>query len=237
MTALGPEGEAAQFKRVLEAYPTGIVSIVSDSYDIYKAAEEIVGEQLKDLVLSRDGVTVIRPDSGDPISTVLRLLDILGDKFGTTQTESEYDLLNPKIRLIWGDGINADGIEDILSAMKENYWSADNIVFGMGGGLLQKVNRDTQRFAFKCSAARRNGEWFDIYKDPIDQTKRSKRGKLALVKGTAWEKNFHTVESLAEDRPDDILETVFEDGVLLRDMKFDEVRANAALETRTLAPA
>ena len=226
MTALGREGEKEMFDRVLALYPTGVVSIVSDSYDIFNAVENIVcAPEYRKKVLARDGVLVVRPDSGDPVTTLLRLCDILAAGYGDAVNALGYRELNPKVRLLWGDGINYDGIYDILSALKNAGWSAANMAcFGSGGGLLQKMDRDVQRFAFKCSAQKRNGEWLGIAKNPLDTTKASKKGRLALVKSANGQ--FRTV---GEDgfSGENFLEPVFENGVLLRDMTFSEVRENA----------
>lgn len=227
MTALGREGERDMFERVLGLYPDGVVSIVADSYDIFAAARDIVcAPSFRKKALARNGVLVIRPDSGDPVSTVLRLLDILAEGYGEARTARGYRELNPKVRLLWGDGLDYNGIYDILKAMANAGWSATNMAaFGAGGGLLQRVDRDVQRFAFKCSAQKRNGVWHDIFKNPLDTTKASKRGRLALVKTADGQ--FRTVPE-AEAGGGDLLETVFENGRLVRDMRFAEVRRNAA---------
>jgi nicotinamide phosphoribosyltransferase len=224
MTALGKEGEADVIRRVLEQCPTGILSVVGDSYDIFDCTEKIVGETFREEILARDGVYVVRPDSGDPVSTVSRLLKILDSKFGHTINSKNYRVLNPKVRLIWGDGIDIHGIEAILESMWQEGWSAENIVFGMGGGLLQKVNRDTQRFAFKSSAQCRSGVWHDIYKDPIDKSKVSKRGRLALdlVDGV-----YITVPE--GEAQNDQLVTVFENGIVYADWNIEGIRSRAAL--------
>jgi len=224
MCSLGPEGEWKIFKNAMDVFPTGVISIVGDSYDIFRAAAEIVGEKLHDQIMNRDGVFVLRPDSGDPTTTVIKLLKILDSKFEGYRNPKGFKVLNDKVRLIWGDGVDYDGIYDILREMKEQGWSAENIVFGMGGGLLQRVNRDTQRFAFKCCAQQRDGEWCDIYKDPIDTTKVSKKGRLSLVQDD--DGNFRTVK---EGHVNDILETVFENGEITKRYTFDEVRKNAEL--------
>jgi len=206
------------------------LAFASDSYDIFNAAENILGEELKEQVLTRDGVTVVRPDSGDPVSTVMKLLEILGKKFGTDINEKGYLELNPKVRLIWGDGIDIEGITSILEAMVSNTWSADNITFGMGGGLLQKVNRDTQRFAFKCSAQKRDGVWYDIQKTPIDMSKASKKGKLALIKlEGAHGSAYKTLQECDGPVKGDLLETVFKNGEIVKEWTFDEIRDNAKL--------
>ena len=142
------------------------------------------GGVLREQVLARDGLLVLRPDSGDPVQVLLRLLPMLAERFGSTRNHAGYKLLDPKIRLLWGDGIGLESVERILGDVLAEGWSAANLIFGMGGALLQKVNRDTQNFAFKCSAATIvNGELRDVFKEPAtDPGKDSKRGKLALVR-------------------------------------------------------
>lgn len=227
MTAQGRAGEVKVLEQILDLHPTGIVSVVGDSYNIYEFAK-IHMAKFKDRILARDGVFVLRPDSGEPEEVVLKLIGILGDVFGYTRNRKNYRVLNPKIRLIWGDGIDKRGIENILGAMMVNGWSAENILFGMGGGLLQKVNRDTQRFAFKCCAQYRDGKWIDIWKDPIDGSKASKRGLLKLIKDEFGQ--FQTVQMKDEnDTEGDLLETVFLNGDLTKEYTFDQVRENAKL--------
>lgn len=223
MTSRGEIGEVETIKDIINKFPEGILSVVSDSYDIFNCVKNIYGQgEVKDMILEREGTFVIRPDSGDPVPTMKKLLELVGESFGYETNEKGYKVLNPKVRIIWGDGIDYNGIEDILE-MAWNYgWSAENLVFGMGGGLLQKINRDTQRCAFKSSAQKRNGEWYDIFKDPIDSSKRSKRGQLKLIKE---EGQFKTVR--LEEDGDDLLQTVFLNGELVKDFTFDEVRANA----------
>jgi nicotinamide phosphoribosyltransferase len=112
--------------------------------------------------------------------------------------------------------------------MKNNKWSAQNIVFGMGGGLHQDMTRDTQRFAFKSSAQCRSGIWHDIHKDPIDASKTSKKGKqyLYLVEGSHGNKWVTSNKELLYDNQ---LRTVFENGRILIDYTMDEIREGASL--------
>jgi nicotinamide phosphoribosyltransferase len=181
ITSWGEENEVDAMRNMLEQYPDGFVACVSDSFDIYRACSDYWGTQLKDKVLARDGVLVVRPDSGDPPTVVNKVLDILGDKFGFETNAKGFKVLNPKVRVIQGDGIDFAMLDKILSAMKVNGWSADNIAFGSGGGLLQKLNRDTQKFAFKCSQVVIGDESRDVYKRPITGgDKASKRGRLKL---------------------------------------------------------
>jgi nicotinamide phosphoribosyltransferase len=231
MTSWGQEHEVDAMRNMLHQYPTGLVAVVSDSWDIYKAAGEIWGGSLKDLVLARDGCLVVRPDSGDPEKVVPEVMRILGEKLGAKKNDKGYIVLNPKVRMIQGDGIEFDTLGGILEAVKKAGFSADNLAFGSGGGLLQKLNRDTQRFAFKCSAVKVNGEWRDVFKKPAtDPTKNSKPGRLTLLKTP---EGFVTGPvSLLMDEQNEKMEalvTVFEDGKILKEWKFDEVRERAKI--------
>jgi nicotinamide phosphoribosyltransferase len=228
MTALGKNGEANVVERLLTQYPKGILSVVADSYDIYNFVNIIVGKIFKEEILNRDGIFVVRPDSCDPThptpeSLMVWIMNALWGNFGGTINKKGYKVINPKIRVLWGDGIDNIGIEKILQAVMDNGFSVENIAtFGMGGGLLQKINRDTQRFAFKSSAQKRNGLWYDIQKEPRDTTKISKKGRLKLVNDNG---NFLTVP-ITDNRPD-VLQTVFENGQLIKEYTFNEIRANA----------
>ncbi len=159
ITSWGREREVDAYKNMLEKYPTGPMACVSDSYNIYEACWKLWGTELKDMVLERDGVLIIRPDSGNPPDVVLKVLNILGEFFGYTENELGFKVLNPKVRVIQGDGVNYEMIREIYEAITRDYgsanfmgkWAAENIGFGSGGALLQKMDRDTQKFAFKCS--------------------------------------------------------------------------------------
>lgn len=142
----------------------------------------------------------------------------------TVTNEQGFKVLNPHVRILWGDGIDAAGIERILDEACNHGFAASNLVFGMGGGLLQKVNRDTQRFAFKSSAQKRDGVWHDVFKKPLSLDKASKPGRLSLIPFDGG------VTTVAEpDHHDDLLREVFKDGVMLNMSTFDEVRSRAAV--------
>jgi nicotinamide phosphoribosyltransferase len=238
VTSWGREREVDAYRNMVKqnGKPGGIVSAVSDSYDIFEACK-LWGTELKQDILDSGATLVVRPDSGDPADIVTKCLKILDKYFGHTVNDKGYKVLN-NVRVLQGDGINHASIRSILYTATLAGYSADNIVFGQGGALLQIVNRDDQKFAMKCSAAFINGEWVDVFKDPItDQGKRSKKGKMKLTRmqvlqndNTMKEEYFTVVAGdKAYDRVNDILEVVFENGVLVRDMTFDEVRANAAI--------
>ncbi len=231
ITSWGRDNEAKAYANMLEAFPKGLVAVVSDSYDVFHATRELWGRELYEKVVGRDGTLVVRPDSGNPPDVVMKVLSILAEAFGATRNAKGYLTLNPKVRIIQGDGIDYAMLDTILKRMKKEGWSADNIAFGSGGGLLQKVDRDTQKFAIKCSATEVNGVWHDVMKDPVtDPGKRSKAGRLALVQVPSEKgPKFETMpEELARRYGlDNLLIPVFKDGVVLTTDTFAEIRARA----------
>lgn len=165
----------------LDTYP--MVSIVGDAFDIYNFAH-LMGSIKDEIIEKTQGgkFVILRPDSGNPVEVVLECLQILDKHFGSTLNEKGYKVLN-NVRVIQGDGITTESIDEILSEMERNQFSTDNIAFGQGGGLLQAHDRDTLKFAMKCSAILVDGEWRDVYKQPItDMGKESKKGLIDLYK-------------------------------------------------------
>lgn len=151
-----------------------IFACVSDSYNIWEALT--MWKKLEPVLLEVGGTLVVRPDSGDPVLTPIKVIEDLIQLFGCTVNAKGYRVLPDHIRVLQGDGIDEESIVRIMQRMVDRKLSIDNIAFGMGGGLLQKLDRDTLGWAMKCSAARINGEWRDVWKDPIGGGKTSKRG-------------------------------------------------------------
>lgn len=152
-------------------------------------------------------------------------------KFGHTVNDKGYKVLN-NVRIIQGDGINEHTVRMILGDFAVYGYSADNIAFGMGGALLQIVDRDTQKFAMKASSARINGEWRDVVKDPVtDSGKKSKAGRVTLWNsGGEWISTVDQPKGWYDKGLGDfvnVLEEVYRDGKLVKEVTFDEVRANA----------
>ncbi len=229
ITAWGKAGEVDAYRNMLEQFAGDgkVLAVVSDSYDLWNALDNIWGDQLKAQVENTGGTLVIRPDSGDPVHIVTETIERLMNCFGSRVNTKGYRVLPDYIRVIQGDGISLQSIEAILAAMQERRQSAENIAFGMGAELLQKVNRDTQRFAMKASAVKVGGLWRDVYKDPVtDRGKLSKRGRLAVIRDS--ETGLRTIrESDLGDRKNE-LQTVFRNGELLIDWSLDQVRERAA---------
>lgn len=227
ITSWGKEHELDAYRNMLTRFakPNALVACVSDSYDLYNAIENLWCGELREEIKSSGAKLIIRPDSGVPAEVVLKALQILERKVGAPLNGAGYKQLPPWIGLIQGDGVNHDSITEILSVMKLNRFSASNIAFGMGGALLQQINRDTQRFAYKTSEAIISGQAVPVFKDPVtDSGKRSKKGRLSLVHRNG---EYQTISG--SDAPDDLLHTVFENGEIKKLYTFDEVRANAEM--------
>lgn len=229
MTARGEAGEFDVVESLLAKNPDGFLATVIDSYD-YRRYIEVLGTKYKEQILNRNGRIVFRPDSGEPVSTSLDVIELLGKYFGYTVNGKGYKVLPNQVRCLWGDGITEEGIDAILKNSAEHGWSAENWVFGCGGGLLQKINRDTCRFAFKCSSQKYDGEWHDVWKKPIDMSKASKRGRLALVweDGPNLTRDGGRYQTIREEELlnnfENLLELVFENGELKREQKFSDIR-------------
>jgi nicotinamide phosphoribosyltransferase len=243
ITSWGRDNEVDAYRNMLVSFgrPGATLAVVSDSYDIYNACK-LWGTELKDEVIASGATVVIRPDSGDPIEVIPKMMYILEKLYGAPKNAKGYKLLN-NVRVIWGDGINAQSLETILRTMVDFHgYSADNFAFGMGGGLLQQLDRDTLKFAMKCSSigvreevdvdGRTTVVWRDVFKDPItDPGKASKKGRVTL-----WESGgeYQTAVDAPRNWTDkgvgdwrDCLETYFDDGVIYFTQTFDQVRANS----------
>ena len=229
MTIRGRGGESAVVKQILDKFPGMVVSIVGDSYDIFNFTDKIIGEEHHAAIQSRvGGKVVVRPDSGTPSVIVPRLLESLGTCFGYSVNSKGYKVLAPTVGIIWGDGMDLFSIRALFKAVKEAGWSAENLVVGMGGGLLQKINRDSQKVAIKMSYAIIDGKLVEVYKDPItDPGKTSKRGKLGVVNLNGA---YRTVQDVQGNGvPFDILQRTFYMGDVTRVMSYDKICANAAI--------
>jgi len=229
ITSWGKENEVKAFENMLDKFGSGLVAVVSDSYDIYNACTNLWGDALKDRVIKMDGMLVVRPDSGNAETVPLEVVKLLDAAFGHTVNTKGYKVLN-NVRVIQGDGINQDSISVIMKSLMDEGYSISNIAFGMGGALLQGVNRDTMGFAMKASAAKIDGVWTDVFKDPVtDKGKRSKKGRLALI---TLDGEFVTVredELVGDLRYPGVnkLQTVYEDGYILVDEDWGDVVARA----------
>lgn len=195
VTSWGKDKEYEMIANYLESFKDSpIIACVLDSFDIFKAVNFVTTGDMKTKIESKDyPVFVIRPDSGNPLQIMDRIINIMEENgVGYTVNKKGYKLFN-KYRIIWGDGITPVKIDLILNHFTKLGYSAENFAFGSGGDLMQNLNRDTLGFAIKCSAIKRDGEWQDVYKDPVtDPGKSSKKGLVTLVSDK--DHNFSTIK-------------------------------------------
>jgi len=226
--AWGQEHEADAYRHILDRFarPGAVLAVVSDSYDLWNAVDALWGEQLREQVIDSGATVVIRPDSGDPVRIVPELLRRLEARFGSRVNGKGYRVLQ-HVRMIQGDAITTVTLPQVLEAVLAAGFSAENVAYGMGGGLLQQLNRDTQRFAYKVSWVERAGRIQPVHKSPItDPSKTSKAGVLDLI---LIDGRYRTVVREAPGiHPDSCLQTVFENGELLNRCSLDQVRERAA---------
>lgn len=253
------EGEYEHTKRLLELYPTGIISKVSDTTDLWKVITEVI-PKLKEEILKRDGKLVIRPDSGNPVDILCGTLspnfkpnseeyieylkpaekgvvELLWDTFGGHINDQGYKVLDPHIGAIYGDSITLERAEEICERLKAKGFASTNVVLGIGSFTYQYNTRDTFGFAMKATygeikhlAEDQTGlaygiEAREIFKDPItdDGTKKSKKGLLRVD----YDENGKIVcydQQTREQEQQGLLQTVFKDGVLVKETTLEEIR-------------
>jgi nicotinamide phosphoribosyltransferase len=241
MCAGGKEDEVETFRRLLETYPTGILSVVSDTWDLWKVCTEHV-VTLKEEILARDGKLVIRPDSGNPVDILcgdaftemgqyvgkgtpdyLELIDntpqakgvieLLWDVFGGIVNEQGYKVLDPHIGAIYGDSITIERADEICRRLEAKGFASTNVVLGIGSFTYQYNTRDTFGFAMKATYVEVNGEGREIFKDPItdDGTKKSATGLLCVA--TDNEGKLVLADKVSWDgEANGKLQTIYKDG-------------------------
>lgn len=241
------DDEIGTFKELLRKYPTGILSVVSDTWDLWKVCTEYVTE-LKEIILSRDGKLVIRPDSGNPVDIIcgyfdpqqtdlpasIGVIELLWNVFGGTINSKGYKELDSHIGAIYGDSITLERAKEICERLKAKGFASTNIVFGIGSYTYQYNTRDTFGFAMKATYGevtyRHDSDGYmvdcrEIFKDPItdDGTKRSKKGLLKVT----YDDNMNIVcadQCNKEQEKEGLLETVFFNGKLVKETTLQEIR-------------
>lgn len=227
--AWGKENEAAALNNMLDMYAeNGVALLLTDTYDHEHCVKNIVGKELKEKIQNFPGLVGIRPDSGDVVQVTSDTTEWLMDDFGYEVNSKGYKVLPPYLRVVQGDGVNFPVLPKIFIELERRGLSAENAVYGMGGGLLQHFHRDTMNFGQKASAVCVNGEWRDIYKSPTDADfKVSKKGRLALKyeNGT-----YITVPRDSIPPEENVLIPVFRNGKLLKKWDFTELIARSERE-------
>ncbi len=229
-------GEQETFKRLItKVYPNGIVSIVSDTWDLWKVLTKYL-PNLKKEILARNGKVVIRPDSGDPVAIICGnpkgksmeekkgVIELLWEVFGGKINKKGYKELDDHIGAIYGDSITIDRTKEICRRLKENGFASTNIVLGIGSFTYQYNTRDTFGFAMKATYGEVNGKGREIYKNPItdDGTKKSAKGLIKITKEKGKYKMIDQV-TWQEEKTGELKE-VFRDGKLLIDEKLSNLR-------------
>lgn len=224
---LNPEQEIEYIRHVLQNLGKrgGIVSIVIDGKDVYRATAAIC-TVLKDEIIASGCKVVLRPDSGDMMEVVPRILHMLASTFGYETNTAGFKKIK-YVGVLQGDGVDHLAIQSLLGKLMALGYAADNVVFGSGGALLQKVNRDTFKWAQKASAVLKDGEWIGIAKDPItDPGKKSKEGVLTLARSkmTGLLETVRVDKGL-DDEWEDVMVTLYNCGVFYNVTTLDEIRA------------
>ncbi len=241
MCAGGEEDELETFQRLLDLYPSGIVSIVSDTWDLWNVITGIL-PQIKDQVLAREGKLVIRPDSGDPVQILTGMMgtwspdavktpeekgviELLWDEFGGTINEQGYKVLDPHIGAIYGDSITYFRAQQIAERLAQKGFASTNVVLGVGSYTYQYVTRDTFGFAMKATWVEVDGEARNLQKDPVtdDGLKKSATGRLA-VKRSALGDLYLIEKASPQDEAESLLEPVWTNGTFIRPHTLDEIR-------------
>lgn len=234
--------EEKTFRRLItEVYPKGVLSVVSDTWDLWKVLLEYL-PKLKNEVLDRDGKLVIRPDSGDPVKIICGdpdsdkehirkgVVELLWDVFGGQVNAKGYKELDGHIGAIYGDSITLDRAQRICEGLKDKGFASTNVVLGIGSFTYQYNTRDTFGFAMKATYGEVHGEGREIYKDPItdDGTKKSARG---LVKVVNCNGQYELIDQVSwEEEQQGELREIFRDGQLLIDLTLAEIRDNIRME-------
>lgn len=236
-------GELEFFRKAItEYYPTGIVSLVADTYDFFRVVTEFA-QDLKEDILARKvneiglAKVVFRPDSGDPVKIVCGdpdakegspqykgAIGCLWDIFGGTVSEQGYKILHPSVGLIYGDSMTAEIIYNILKTLKDKGFASTNIVFGVGSMSMNMLTRDCLGIAQKATWAQVDGIGYPLFKDPLtdDGMKKSAKGLLRVDK--IGENYVLKDQCTKKEEEGGELEVVFENGKLLRDQSLTEIR-------------
>lgn len=244
MTSYGKEEEIVAFERLLDLFPSGVLSIVSDSFDLWKVCTEYV-TTLKDKIMARNGKLVIRPDSGDPVDIVcgtikglvdyqytvtnaeIGVVELLWNVFGGTVNEKGYKVLDPHIGVIYGDSITLDRAEQICQRLADRGFASTNVVFGIGSYTYNHNTRDTLGTAIKATFCRVGKERREIFKDPVtdDGVKKSARGLLKVVKENGELKLQDQCNAEDFNNSDnDQLKLVFAEGHIIEKTSLNDIR-------------
>lgn len=229
VTSWGQAGEVEAYRNMIGTFAgKGSYSVVSDSYDLHNAVTEIWGKTLQEEVRRGGGVLVIRPDSGDPIDTPVQVVTQLAYAFGTRLNTKGFKVIDANVRVLQSDGVSLQDIQMILGRLESAGFSAENISFGMGSGLLQKVNRGTVSFTMRATAAMDDsGQWRELgRRRPHAQVNAAGSGRVAAIADGI---DVVSVPLSELGGRQNLFQPVWENGELLVDWSLDDVRARATV--------
>lgn len=245
-TGIATVGERELFRRLLNANPVGIISVVSDTFDLWKVVTDFL-PSLKEEVMARDGKIVVRPDSGNPVDILTGIpgsyrtpedrtpdekgvVEILWEQFGGTVNEKGYKQLDSHVGVIYGDSITAERAQAIIDRLEAKGFASTNVVFGIGSFTYQYNTRDTFSSAIKATLAVVDGEEFNLFKNPVtdDGTKKSATGRLAVLRDAHGELYLQQ-KATPEQEAASELQTIWKNGQFVRRQTFAEVRETLAL--------
>lgn len=244
MCAGGRDAEYETFERLLDLYPSGILAVVSDTYDLWRVCTDFL-PRLKNRIMTRDGKLVIRPDSGDPELILCGdpnapqgspanrgVVNLLADEFGTTLNKKGYRDLDPHVGAIYGDSITYERADAITANLIRQGFASTAVTFGYGSFTYQYQTRDTFKMAMKATWVQINERGHDILKDPItdDGTKKSATGRLA-VRRMMDSRPYLIEHANPEQEANQELQLVYENGKTLRQSSFADVRDQLRHET------
>lgn len=241
------DDEIETFRRLIEdLYPTGIVSIVADTWDFWQVITEFTAA-LKGKILARKpnalglGKVVFRPDSGDPVKIICGDADApagspahkgavqcLWDVFGGTETATGHKVLHERVGLIYGDSITLERAKRILDGLAAKGFASSNVVLGIGSYTYQYMTRDSFGFAMKATWGQVNGEGRPIFKDPITDSGLKKSAKGLLRVEREGDDFVLYDEQTKEQEEQGAMTPVFRDGKLLLDDSLEAIRARLA---------
>lgn len=225
ITSWGKEHEVDAYRNMITQFsrPGSIYAVVSDSYDLKNAINTLWGEELKADVIASGGTLVVRPDSGEPPAMVRLAVNALAAKYGTTTNSKGYKVLN-HVRVIQGDGIDEQTIRQILGNLDVDGYSAENVSFGMGGALLQKVDRDTQRFAYKASNKPDRRRVPRHLQGPRHRPRQTQQRRRPRPRAGRRPHGHKGIQDLRHRLPGSLMRTVYKDGELLVRDTLDTIR-------------
>lgn len=252
-TGIATIGERELFRRLLASYPVGLVSVVSDTFDLWKVLTDYL-PSLHDEVMARDGKIVVRPDSGNPVDILTGTLhefeaaqvrdkttltpaekgvvELLWDEFGGTVNAKGFKELDSHVGVIYGDSITAERAQAIIDRLAAKGFASTNVVFGIGSFTYQYNTRDTFSSAIKATLAEVDGEEYNLFKNPVtdDGTKKSATGRLAVLRD-ADGKLYLQQKATPEQEAASELQTVWKNGKFTRFQTFADVRETLAAES------